>query len=235
MDPIREIARRHGLRVVEDSCEAIGGEYRGRRAGSLGDAGVFGFYPNKQMTTGEGGMITTDDERLADLCRSLRNQGRDPHAGWLAHARLGYNFRLPDINCALGRVQLSRMDEILCKRERVAGWYHQRLRGEERVSLCQCHPEVRMSWFVMVVRLAARYSRADRDAIMESLRERGIGCNNYFTPIHLQPFYREQFGFMEGDFPITESLSARTLALPFFGEMSEEQVDSVCRTLQQLL
>ncbi|UCG32043.1 MAG: DegT/DnrJ/EryC1/StrS family aminotransferase [Phycisphaerales bacterium] len=235
MDPILDLASRRGLFVLEDACEAVGGSYKGRKAGTFGHAGVFGFYPNKQVTTGEGGMIVTDDERLAQLCRSIRNQGRDPDAGWLAHARLGYNFRLPEMNCALGRVQIARAGEMLAKRARVAGWYRQRLRDEPRVVLARCHADVQMSWFVMVVRLVDSYDQADRDRILTQLAGRGIGCSNYFTPIHLQPFYRDKFGYKPGDFPVTEALSARTVALPFFSTMTEEQVDYVCRVLKELL
>ena len=235
MDPILDLARRRGFFVLEDACEAVGGSYKGRKAGTFGHAGVFGFYPNKQVTTGEGGMIVTDDERLAHLCRSIRNQGRDPDAGWLAHARLGYNFRLPEMNCALGRVQIARADEILAKRARVAGWYRQRLRDEHRVILARCHPDVQMTWFVMVVRLVESYDQADRDRILTQLAERGIGCSNYFTPIHLQPFYVERFGYRPGDFPICEALSDRTIALPFHGLLTEDQVNYVCQTLKSLL
>jgi len=223
------------LRVVDDSCGALGAEYKGRQAGTLGEAGAFGFYPNKQITTGEGGMIVTSDERIANLARSLRNQGRDPDAGWLQHARLGFNYRLSDINCALGLAQMRRLDAILARRARVAEWYRQRLADEPRVVLMRVPEQVRMSWFVMVVRLADEYGRADRDRILEQLRAAGIGCSNYFTPIHLQPFYRQQFGYREGDFPVTEGLSARTIALPFHNRLSEAEVDYVVRTLRSCL
>lgn len=235
MDALWAVARQHGLRVVEDSCEALGAEYKGRQAGTLGEAGAFGFYPNKQITTGEGGMIVTSDERIANLARSLRNQGRDPDAGWLQHARLGFNYRLSDINCALGLAQMRRLDAILARRARVAEWYRQRLADEPRVVLMRVPEQVRMSWFVMVVRLADEYGRADRDRILEQLRAAGIGCSNYFTPIHLQPFYRQQFGYREGDFPVTEGLSARTIALPFHNRLSEAEVDYVVRTLRSCL
>lgn len=235
MDAILAIARRHGLRVVEDSCEALGSTYKGRRAGTLADAGCFGFYPNKQITTGEGGMVVTDDDRVAFLCRSLRNQGRDPDAGWLAHARLGYNYRLPDVNCAIGVVQMRRLTEILARRERVASWYVERLRDERRVTLQRVPEHVHMSWFVFVVRLRDDYSQERRDEILAGLTQRGIGCNNYFTPIHLQPFYRERFGCRPGDFPVTEALAARTLALPFHNAVSESDVDRVVAALRELL
>ncbi len=235
MDAVREIAVRHRLRVIEDSCEALGSRYRGRPAGSLGDAGVFGFYPNKQITTGEGGMIVTDDAELAELCRSIRNQGRDASGGWLAHPRLGYNFRLTDFQCAMGLVQLSRLDEIISARARVYHGYKQRLASERRISLQKVAGGTEVSWFVFVVRLADRYTQADRDRILKTLTARGIGCSNYFAPIHLQPFYVAQFGHRPGDFPICESVASRTLALPFHHELTEPDLDHICAELVNLL
>lgn len=234
MDAIHAIARKNSLRVIEDSCEALGSTYKGRPAGTLAEAGVFGFYPNKQITTGEGGMIVTSDDRIAFVCRALRNQGRDPDAGWLQHARLGFNYRLPDINCAIGAVQMRRLDEILAKREQVARWYMQRLADEPRVSIQRVPAEVKMSWFVLVVRLADSYSQAERDGILTKLRTQGIGCSNYFTPIHLQPFYQE-IGYKAGQFPITEQVAFRTIALPFHNGLSEGDVDRAVKTLRALL
>ncbi len=235
MDAVRAIADRRDLRVIEDSCEAIGSRYRGRPAGSLGDAGVFAFYPNKQITTGEGGVIVTDDEELARMCRSLRNQGRDTNGGWLAHPRLGYNYRLSDINCALGLAQLNRIDEIIAVRRGVEALYRERLHDEPRIVLQRVHPDTEVSWFVFVVRLADEYTQDDRDHILTALSERGIGCSNYFAPIHLQPFYVERFGHKPGDFPICEALASRSIALPFHHELTEEDIDHVCAELQRLL
>jgi perosamine synthetase len=235
MESIRAIAEQHGLRVIEDSCEALGSRYRGRPAGSLGDAGAFGFYPNKQITTGEGGMIVTDDEQLARLCRSLRNQGRDTNGGWLAHPRLGFNYRLSDISCALGLVQLGRIDELIAERSRVEALYRQRLADEPRILMQRVHPNVEVSWFVFVVRLADEYNQADRDRILTELAERGIGCSNYFAPIHLQPFYMERFGYKAGDFPVCEGVAARSIALPFHHELTEADVETVCSELRGLL
>lgn len=235
MERVAAIARRHGLRLLEDSCEALGASYRGRPAGTLGEAGVFGFYPNKQITTGEGGMIVTNDDRIAFICRSLRNQGRDPDAGWLQHARLGYNYRLTDIASAIGVVQMRRLDEILAKRAHVAELYRQRLSDERRVRMMQVPADVKISWFVFVVRLGDEYSQADRDRILDGLRAAGVQCSNYFTPIHLQPFYREKLGLKPGDFPITEALSARTVALPFHNKLTEAEIDRVVRELRRLL
>jgi perosamine synthetase len=235
MEAIGETARRHGLRVIEDSCEALGSRYRSRPAGSFGEAGVFGFYPNKQITTGEGGMIVTNDVGIADLCRSMRNQGRATEGGWLAHPRLGFNYRLSDIQCAMGLVQLSRIGELMAVRSRVHGWYRERLADEPRLVLPQVVPVAEVCWFVFVVRLADRYTQVDRDRILKTLFARGIGCSNYFAPIHLQPFYIERFGYKPGDFPICESVAARTVALPFHHELTESDVDGVCHELTSLL
>jgi len=229
MDAIDAVAREYGLAVIEDACEALGAEYEGRKAGTLGDIGVFAFYPNKQMTTGEGGTIVTDRDDWDTLFRSLRNQGRDVHDAWLSHTRLGYNYRLDEMSAALGLAQLGRIEELLAKRERVAQWYDERLEDVEGVQTPYIAPTTtRMSWFVYVVRLAPEI---DRDAVVAALQERGIPSRPYFTPIHLQPFYRERFGYREGDFPVTEAVARSTLALPFSGVMTEEQVEYVCEHL----
>jgi dTDP-4-amino-4,6-dideoxygalactose transaminase len=230
MEPILETAQRHGLAVIEDACEAIGAEYNGRPAGTFGDASVLAFYPNKQMTTGEGGVLLTPRLEWHDLFQSLRNQGRDVFDAWLNHSRLGYNYRLDEMSAALGVSQLKRLDDLLANRARVAGWYTSRLtRSSELVT-----PPVivdtttRMSWFVYVIRLSGN---VDRDQVMEELLEQGVPSRPYFSPIHLQPFYRERYGFKPGDFPVAEDLGRRSLALPFSGLMTEEQVDYVCRQL----
>ena len=233
-DPIWETARRHKLRVVEESCEALGASYNGRMAGTLGEVGAFGFYPNKQVTTGEGGIVLTDDPELYTRIASYRNQGRSTGDGWLAHVRLGYNFRLSEINCALGIAQMNRIGQILANRARVADCYLRRLADIPRLRTQKIIPKARISWFVMVVRLADDYTRADRDRILDKLKAAGIGCSNYFPPIHLQPFYRDM-GFAEGDFPLCEALADRTVALPFHGRLSESDVDTVCKTLRDLL
>jgi perosamine synthetase len=237
---LREIARRHELLLIEDACEAIGARYRWAdgswgRCGGLAPVGCFAFYPNKQMTTGEGGMIVTDREDLARLARSLRNQGRDEGAGWLQHARLGYNYRLSDLNCALGLAQLERLDEMLAARRQVAAWYAEALGDLPQVQVPVAGEGEEISWFVYVVRLAPGYTRADRDAILDRLRQSGIASSNYFTPLHLQPYMREQFGFSEGDFPVTESVSARTIALPFFNRLTREQIAEVAGALREAL
>ncbi|MHC4180805.1 MAG: DegT/DnrJ/EryC1/StrS family aminotransferase [Planctomycetota bacterium] len=234
MDPILEIAAKHGLVVIEDSCEALGSSYKGKRAGSFGRASVFGFYPNKQLTTGEGGMVLTDDESLAEHCRSLRNQGRDG-GGWLAHARLGYNFRMSDINCALGLAQLGRIDEIIAERTRVELLYHGELADESRVRLQRVSPDVEMSWFVFVVRLSDEYTPDDRNRILQQLSACGIQCSNYFAPIHLQPCFSERLGFSSGDFAVCEALAERTVALPLHHELTENDIPHICHELRRLL
>jgi perosamine synthetase len=230
LDPILAVARQHGLTVIEDACEAIGAEYKGRRVGTLGDAAVFAFYPNKQMTTGEGGMIVTGREEWVDLFRSLRNQGRDVFDSWLNHSRLGYNYRLDELSAALGWVQLGRIDELLEKRAQVAEWYNQRLEGVARVERPWIAPNTtRMSWFVYVVRIEPP---ADRNKVMQLLADDGIPSRAYFAPIHLQPFYQQKLGYRRGDFPVTERLGEVSLALPFSSVMQENQVESVCERLK---
>ena len=235
MDRVMEIGARRKVAVVEDACEALGATYKGRKAGTFGAAATFAFYPNKQMTTGEGGMIVTNDDGLDALCRSMRNQGRDPGAGWLAHARLGYNYRLSDVNCALGLAQLSRLPEFLDARRRVAERYMNKLSELDEIVLPAPCRDGQISWFVFVVRLADRFAQEDRDKVLASLREQGIGAGNYFSPVHLQPFYRQQFGYKPGDLPVTESISARTLALPFYNRLTPEDQDLVVACLKSAL
>ncbi len=228
-DQIRPLAEHNHLKLIEDSCESLGAEYRSQRVGMQGDYGVFAFYPNKQITTGEGGMIVTDDREAAQLMRALRNQGRAPGDTWLQHTHLGYNYRLDEMSAALGVTQLRRIEELLNKRQQVADWYTARLSRIDGVQAPVVVPETtRASWFVYVIRLA---SRLDRDAIAARLDERRIPVRPYFLPIHLQPYMVEMFGYQAGDFPVTEDLGRRGLALPFSGMMTEEQVDLVCRTL----
>ncbi len=239
-EELRALARSHGLALLEDSCEALGARYRWAdgtwgRAGALGDAGCFAFYPNKQITTGEGGMIVTDREDLAALARSMRNQGRDEGAGWLQHARLGYNYRLSDLNCALGLGQLQRLEEILAARRQVAAWYQEAFAEVEEVETPQQGPGEEISWFVYVVRLRGVRSREALAQVLAALRARGVGCSNYFSPIHLQPFYRSQFGYQEGDFPLTEGVSVQTVALPFYNRLRQEEVSWVAAMVREAL
>jgi len=230
-DRFKEIGRKYNLRLIEDSAEAIGAEYKGKRAGSLGEVGVFAFYPNKQITTGEGGILVTDNEDLAGLARSMRNQGRGESGEWLDHERLGYNYRMDELSSALGCSQMERIEEILDKRAKVAGMYGEKLAEVKEVQVPFIAPYVsRMSWFVYVIRLK---KGIDRDRVIRFLRENSIECKPYFTPIHLQPFYRKMFGYREGDFPVTEDVTERTIALPFFNNLKEEQIDYVVEKLKE--
>jgi perosamine synthetase len=249
MDQYRSLAARHEIPLIEDCCEALATEYKGRPCGSFGRAGVFGFYPNKQITTGEGGMIVTDDEKLADLCRSMRSQGRgaprdaaervrhEPSTvgWWLRHERLGYNYRLSELHAAMGVAQMRRLDEILERRQDVADSYIRRLMSNPHLILPTIEPETVMSWFVFVVRLATGYTQEERDRVIAGMRNHDVGAADYFPCIHLQPFYREQFGFRSGMFPIAESVSGRTIALPFYNTLTQREVDLVCQTLEVML
>ncbi|PKP62043.1 polysaccharide biosynthesis protein [Candidatus Atribacteria bacterium HGW-Atribacteria-1] len=230
-DRFKEIGKKYNLKLIEDSAEALGSEYKGKRAGSLGEVGVFAFYPNKQISTGEGGILVTDDEELARLARSMRNQGRGEGGGWLDHERLGYNFRMDELSAALGCSQMERIKEILDKRAKVAGMYGEKLAEVEEVQVPYIAPYVsRMSWFVYVIRLERG---VDREGVIKYLNEEGVQCKPYFTPIHLQPFYRKMFDYKEGDFPVTEDVTGRTIALPFFNNLREEQIDYVVEKLKE--
>lgn len=225
-DPILSTAKENDLVIIEDSCEAIGAEYKGRKAGTFGDFGAFAFYPNKQITTGEGGMVVTNDEKAAEMIRALRNQGRAPGDTWLQHTYLGYNYRLNEMSAALGLSQMGRIDELITSRQRVAEIYNQRLSQIDGVEIPYVSPSTsRMSWFVYVIRFE---KHIDRDKTAAKLEQSGIPVRPYFLPIHLQPYMVERFGYREGDFPITEDLGRRGLALPFSSSMTEAQVEIVC-------
>jgi perosamine synthetase len=233
LDAIEGTARQHSLQLIEDSCESLGSEWKGRRCGSWGAAGAFAFYPNKQITTGEGGCVVTQSDDIAALCRSMRNQGRGETGGWLEHKRLGYNYRISDISCALGTSQLRRLDTIIELRGQAAERYNALLKDVPDVVIPTVLPDVtRMSWFVYVIRLADRFIQTDRDWLIGWLGDHGIQSRPYFTPIHLQPFYVREFGYKRGDFPVTEHVAARTLALPFFTMITPEQQREVVMCLK---
>lgn len=213
LDELQAIADRHGLALIDDSCEALGALYKGRPLGAQGQSGVFAFYPNKQITTGEGGMVTTHDERTWRMVKSLRNQGRADGGGWLDHAYLGYNYRIDDIRAAIGIAQLEKLDEIIRKRAEVAGRYAGLLAGIDGVELpWPDDADHTRSWFVYVVKLDRGI---DREAVIEHLAGAGVATSRYLPSIHLQSYMRERFGFREGLCPVSEDASTRTLALPF--------------------
>lgn len=233
LDRLSAIASGNGMHLIEDACEALGAEHHGRAAGSFGAAAVFAFYPNKQMTTGEGGAIVTDDDVLADSCRTLRNQGRAPGDDWLTHSVLGFNYRLDELSAALGVAQLERLDHLLTSRERVAAMYTSALASVAGVQVPRIVGETtRMSWFVYVVTLDAAL---DRDAVARELKAWGVSSRPYFRPIHQQPYFIERFGDLTGSLPVTEDIGRRTLALPFHGRLSDESVGFVAEALRSAI
>lgn len=237
MDALQAIARRHGLALIEDACEAIGAEFgdppHAARVGCFGDLAVLGFYPNKQLTTGEGGAVLARNPAHAARLRSLRNQGRQPGGDWLDHGEAGYNYRLPELACALGRVQLSRIDEMLALRRAAAEHYHYLLAGIPNLELPPlAFPRRTISWFVYVIRLS---EQADRDRIQSVLALRGVATGRYFAPIHLQPAWRGHVSAASVSLPITESIARRALALPFFNRITLDQQAQVARALRDAL
>jgi perosamine synthetase len=233
LDELHAICERHGLVLIEDAAEALGAEYRGARIGSQGPSAVFAFYPNKQVTTGEGGMVTTHSEDEWQLLRSLRNQGRADSGGWLDHARLGFNYRLDDIRAAIGLGQLEKLPEILARRTAVAGRYTELLAGVPGLTLpCVDDVDHVRSWFVYVVALP---EGVDRERVVGELDARGIQTARYLPCIHLQSYMRERYGFTEGLCPVAEAMSTRTLALPFHTGLDEDDQDHVVSALREVL
>jgi len=224
---IETIASRRGLAVIDDACEGLGAEYGGRKLGRFGAGAAFAFYPNKQITAGEGGAIVTDHDDLAQYVRSARNQGRGD-GPWLEHLRLGFNYRLDEMSAALVCSQLQRIDELLKRRSHVASMYTARLAGIEGIRLPAIRPHVRMSWFVYVITLP---DGIDASRVIAGLEKRGIPARVYFMPIHLQPYIRD-LGLAAGPLPVTDSLIGRTLALPFHSNLSETEVELVASALE---
>jgi perosamine synthetase len=232
---LEAIAANHDLRLIEDSAEALGSSLGGHPCGSFGDVGLFAFYPNKQITTGEGGAVVTADEDLAARCRLLANQGRTAEAGWLQHEEVGFNFRIDELSAALGASQMARLEAIVARRRELVAWYAEALGGCDALILPAEPAHASVSWFVYVVRLAAGATKADRDCVLAGLRQAGIGCRDYFAPIHLQRPYRERFGYREGAYPVCEGVASRTIALPFFHDLCREDVSRVAEVLRGLV
>lgn len=232
MEPLAALAAERGLALIEDACEAIGSEHEGRRIGGTGGPSVFSFFPNKQMTTGEGAIVTTADAGLAETLRSLRNQGRDESGAWLS-ARFGYNYRMTEMSAALGLSQLGRLERMLAAREAVASLYRERLGAIPGIRLIAPVPRTtRQSWFAAIARLD---EGLDRDRVIDGLAELGIPARPYFSPLHLLPWIRDRFGYAEGDFPVTERAARATLALPFHNRLRADEVDMVGEALEQVL
>lgn len=230
-------ASAHDLFLIADACESIGATINGRPMGSWGDGAAFGFYPNKQLTTGEGGCLTTNSDSLAERCRSLRNQGRTIDPRRMDHVKLGYNYRMNEMTAALGASQVKRLPQLLQRRTQIAEWYTDALSTlcPELILPLHTVPNRTRSWFVYVIRLGTAYSAQARDHLQKALHEAGIGTAPYFPCIHLQPYYRRRFGFKPGDFPVAEHVSERSLALPFYPQLTQADVDRVAETIRTLL
>jgi perosamine synthetase len=233
LDELRAVCEAHGVALIQDACEALGARYKGEPVGSQGPSAVFAFYPNKQITTGEGGMVTTHSEQQWRLLRSLRNQGRADSGGWLEHARLGFNYRIDDVRAAIGLAQLEKLDAILEARTQVAARYSSLLESVPGLELpCEDDAEHERSWFVYVVTLP---EGADREGVIASLTERGVQTARYLPCIHLQPYMQERFGYRVGLCPVAEDAAARTLALPFHARLDEDDQVYVAEALRAAL
>jgi perosamine synthetase len=233
LDELRELADRHGLFLIDDSCEALGAEYKGAPIGSHGLSGAFGFYPNKQITTGEGGMVTTHSEEEWELLKSLRNQGRSYDSRWFHHVRLGFNYRITDLQAALGIAQLEKLDRLLTLRSEVAARYGELLARVDGVEVPLADDsDHRRSWFVYVVKVA---QGIDRDSVLERLAAEEIEAGHYVPAVHLQPYMRERYGFAEGLCPVAEDACSRTLALPFYPQLEAEDQERVTAALRAAL
>lgn len=244
MDSIREIAERHGLVVIEDAAHSLGARYKGRRVGSLADMTVFSFHPVKHITTGEGGMVLTDNKVLYDRLRRIRHHGivRAPSqegAQWKAWyyeiPEIGYNFRLTDFQCALGISQMKKLDAFVARRREIADKYRRALADLEALKLPVEPEEYESSYHIFVVQLVLEHLRADRDTIFDALRAEGIGVNVHYVPVHLHPYYRERFGYAPGSYPCAEAYFERALTLPLFPAMTEQDVTDVITAVRKVL
>lgn len=231
MRPIARIARRHKLLLIEDACESICAAYKGKLAGTFGDIATFAFYPNKQMTTGEGGMIVTNRKKLYTFCIELRNQGRKLADSWLIHKRLGYNYRLDEMSAALGISQLTKLSWMLRERTTVVSYYRKYLHDTPGLILPQIGSGRTHTWFVFAVRVLGN----KRSMLMQKLLHRGIQTRPYLPSIHLQPYLRKQFRYKRGDYPIAERIASQTLALPLYIGLTEQDVSHICQEIQEIL
>lgn len=231
MTPIMSLARKYKLSVIEDACESLGATYKKKMAGTFGDIGVYAFYPNKQMTTGEGGMMVMRSRKLYDLCNSLRNQGRGKDGDWLVHERLGYNYRLDEMSAALGVTQLKKLNWMIEQKRRIARWYEDELRNVKNLITPKIGAHRTHSWFVYVIRIG----QGKRNRVMDALKQQGIQTKPYLPVIHLQPYMKKMFGFRKGDFPVSERISSETLALPLYIGLHKRDVQYITRQLKDIL
>ena len=231
MTPIMKIAGKYRLKVIEDACESIGAEYKKKMAGTIGNVGIYAFYPNKQMTTGEGGVIITNKKRIYDLCVSLRNQGRDPNDSWLRHSRLGYNYRMDEMSAALGISQFKKLKLMMAKKKEIADRYNQNFKSMEDIIIPEKLNDRIRSWFVYVI----RFRHLNRNYVLNKLQDMGIETKPYLPAIHLQQFMKKMFRFKTGDFPIAENVAASTLALPFYIGLDNKTIDYICDKIKQII
>lgn len=233
MNPILKIAKKHNLKIIEDACESLGATYKGRKTGTFGESAVFAFYANKQLTTGEGGMIVTNNKKIYELCRSLRNQGRSENMQWLDHTRLGYNYRMDELSAAVGLAQIEKINWLLKERQ-IAKWYHEFLSPHpDLVQIPYVHPHNTHTWFVYVVRIKNR--KIARDRVIADLNKIGISTKPYLPSIHLLSFYRGRFGFKKGDFPAAEAVSNSTLALPFYVGLKKSDIKYISGKVAEII
>lgn len=232
LDKLEEICKEHNLKLIDDSCEAIGAELNGKKVGAYGDVASFAFYPNKQITTGEGGMLVLDDDDAASKIRAMMNQGRGSMGQWLSHIYLGYNFRMSEVQAAIGIEQVKRLDEILSKRDKAAELYLKHLKDVQGIKTQYIAENAKMSWFVFVVTLN---EGIDRDEVIGKLNEKSIAARAYFTPIHTQPYLENYETKGSESLPNTLNVGKRTLALPFYNNISEEEVAHICKCLIESL
>lgn len=234
MEPIMALAKKHNLKVIEDACESIAAEHKNQKVGTFGDAAVFSFYPNKQMTTGEGGIIVTGDKKIDGLCRSLRNQGRSENRQWLDHERLGYNYRMHELSAAIGVAQLKKLPKIIEERRKIAALYNEELKKyADLMSAPQVHLHNTHSWFVYVAKI--NNPAIDRDKVIEKLAEIGISTKPYLPSIHLFDFYRKSFSFKKGDFPVSERVSNSSIALPFYIGLEKSDIEFICQKTAEVV
>ena len=234
MDPIMKIARKHKIKILEDACESIGATYKGRKAGTFGEAAVFAFYPNKQMTTGEGGMIVTNSKKIYDMCDSLRNQGRGEDMQWLDHKYLGYNYRMDEMSAALGASQLKRLDFFIKERRKITGWYNAFFGNyPDMIQIPETARGNTHTWFVYVISL--KNKNISRENVIRTLKKVGINSKPYLPSIHLLGFYKKQFGYKEKDFPVSEKISRQSLALPLYLGLKKKDVSVIGKEVVSVL
>lgn len=236
MVPIMRLAKKYKLKIIEDACESICAEYKGRKVGTFGESAVFAFYPNKQMTTGEGGMLVTDSKKIHTLFSSLKNQGRSENLQWLDHERLGYNYRMDEMSAVLGVAQLSKLDDMIKERKKIAGWYTGFLKPHgDLVIAPQIAPRNTHTWFVYTAQIKGINSEKTRDEVIKKLEKEGIATKPYLPSIHLFSFYKNQFGYKKGDFPISEKVSMSSLALPFYIGLKKDDIYYIVGKLIEVL